>query len=82
MEELTVENGLFYFLILNYLISKTDFLKCSLVTKYMYIVISFSMNIYSYKEGKDTNYKKKKCNGIKCGICRIDVDNLLFLTFE
>lgn len=59
MEELTVENGLFYFLILNYMISKTDFLKCSLVTKYMYIVISFSMNIYSYKEGKDTNYKKK-----------------------
>lgn len=50
---------LVYFLILNYLISKTDFLKCSLVTKYMYIVISFSMNIYSYKEGKDTNYKKK-----------------------
>lgn len=47
----------------------------------MYIVISFSMNIYSYKEGKDTNYKKK-CNGIKCGICKIDVDNLLFLTFE
>lgn len=81
MEELTVENGLFYFLILNYLISKTDFLKCSLVTKYMYIVISFSMNIYSYKEGKDTNYKKK-CNGIKCGICKIDVNNLLFLTFE
>lgn len=82
MEELTVENGMFYFLILNYLKSKTDFLKCSLVTKYMYIVISFSMNIYSYKEGKDTNYKKKKWNGIKCGICKIDVDNLLFLTFE
>lgn len=37
------------------------------------------MNIYSYKEGKDTNYKKKKCNGIKCGICKVDVDNLLFL---
>lgn len=26
--------------------------------------------------------KRHKCNGIKCGICRIDVDNLLFLTFE
>lgn len=56
--------------------------KMQLVTKYMHIVISFSMNIYSYKEGKDTNYKKKKWNGIKCGICKIDVDNLLFLTFE
>lgn len=54
---------------------------------YMYIVISFSIHIYSYKihsKGKDTNYKKKKvwCNGIKCEICKIDVDNLLFLTFK
>lgn len=59
MEELIVENGLFYFLILNYLIFKIDFLKCSLVIKYMYIVIFFLMNIYLYKEGKDINYKKK-----------------------
>lgn len=59
MEELIVENGLFYFLILNYLIFKIDFLICILVTKYMYIVIFFLMNIYLYKEGKDINYKKK-----------------------
>lgn len=48
----------------------------------MYIVIFFLMNIYLYKEGKDINYKKKKCNGIKCGICKIDVDNLFFFIFE
>lgn len=47
----------------------------------MYIVIFFLMNIYLYKEGKDINYKKK-CNGIKCGICKIDVDNLFFFIFE
>lgn len=40
------------------------------------------MNIYLYKEGKDINYKKKKWNGIKCGICKIDVDNLFFFIFE